>query len=344
MGKFNRILLLALVCFASLLVLSACQLFGETGSLDGGYASAVVALGGADDYDDEATRDLEAAQIPLTRAPAIPNVIMPVASGRLVERNSKALIDHSNTVDGYVMVRWLANTNMQLRVQVVGPSETTYTYTIFPNESYEVFPLSDGNGSYTINVFEQVEGSRYALATGLTINVNMADEFAPFLRPNQFVNFDEDSKTVMKAAELVSRDDGFLDKIAAVYAFVMRHLSYDTAFANEVISGQHKGYVPVLDSVLDRGKGICFDYAALMTAMLRSQSIPTKLVIGYAGDVKHAWISVFSEETGWVDQVIFFDGKNWLFMDPTFASAASSASALQEFIGDGSIYNETHLY
>ena len=49
-------------------------------------------------------------------------------------------------------------------------------------------------------------------------------------------------------------------------------------------------------------KGICFDYAALMTAMLRSQGIPTKLEIGYSGEVYHAWISTYIDEIGWVDK------------------------------------------
>ena len=81
-----------------------------------------------------------------------------------------------------------------------------------------------------------------------------------------------------------------------------------------------------------------------MTAMLRSHGIPTRLVLGYAESTRHAWIDVYSEETGWIDKVIFFDGQDWLMMDPTFAAAASNAAALQAFIGDGSNYNVTHLY
>ena len=34
-----------------------------------------------------------------------------------------------------------------------------------------------------------------------------------------------------------------------------------------------------------------------MTGMLRSQGIPSKLVVGYAGTAYHAWISVWTEET-----------------------------------------------
>ena len=41
-----------------------------------------------------------------------------------------------------------------------------------------------------------------------------------------------------------------------------------------------------------------------MSAMLRSQRIPTKLDVGYSGDVYHAWISCYVTEVGWVDNII----------------------------------------
>ena len=104
------------------------------------------------------------------------------------------------------------------------------------------------------------------------------------------------------------------------------------------------GYLPVLDEVLKEKKGICFDYASLMTGMLRSQGVPCKLVVGYAGTAYHAWISVWTEESGWVDGVIFFDGKAWQRMDPTFASSGKQSKAIMEYIGDGSHYTAKYLY
>jgi len=293
--------------------------------------------------EDSTIVDLPTEGVPLMRAPAIPIVLMPEASGERVEKNAKAIIDYSNTADGYVMVKWLAQTSKELRVQITGPSDTTYTYLLFNDDEFNVFPLSDGNGSYTIRVFEQTEGDKYALAGSLTTDVSLHDEFAPFLRPNQYVNFNEDSDVVAKAASLVSGEDTLLEKIAAIYDFVVNNFKYDVGFAEEVIAGGHKGYIPDLDTVLARRVGICLDYSAVMTAMLRSQGIPTKLVEGFAGDVHHAWISVFSEETGWMDQVIFFDGETWEMMDPTFASSLNNSTSLQAFIGGGGNYSVMFL-
>ena len=102
--------------------------------------------------------------------------------------------------------------------------------------------------------------------------------------------------------------------------------------------------MPDIDAVLAEKKGICFDYAALMAAMLRSQGVPTKLVTGYTGSSYHAWISTYSEETGWVEGVIFFDGTTWKLMDPTFASSGGSSEDIMEYIGDGKNYKEKYLY
>jgi transglutaminase-like putative cysteine protease len=79
-----------------------------------------------------------------------------------------------------------------------------------------------------------------------------------------------------------------------------------------------------------------------MTGMLRSQGVPTKLVVGYAGDAYHAWINVYSEDTGWIDGVIYFDGAKWMRMDPTFA--ANGGSDIMDYIGNGTNYSGKYFY
>jgi len=289
---------------------------------------------------DEIIMSEEQERTPLAQTPVTRELLMPMACGVLVESNAKAVIDSSNTADGYIMIKWITETNKQIRVQITGPSEVTYTYRLRPDGEFEVYPLSDGNGSYTVMALEQVEGNRYAVAITATIDVVMADEFAPFLRPNQFVDYNENSRVVAKTAELVTGSFELTDRISAVYNFIVNNFSYDFHLAETVQSG----YLPDLDAVLERRMGICFDYAAVMTAMLRSQGIPTRLVVGYAGDAYHAWVSVFSGETGWVNAAVFFDGESWILMDPTFDSTFNNTNALQNFIGDGSSYTERFLY
>ena len=268
----------------------------------------------------------------------IPNQVTVEASGVLVKRCEKAEIDYSNTKDGYVMVRYTVPTDKKLKAQVKGPS-TTYTYNLTP-EKWAAFPLSDENGTYKITVYQNIGESKYATVLSLTVTVQMADEFAPFLRSNQYVDFEAAPKAVAKAAQLTAGILDPLKKVEKVYDFVVGSLTYDKELASTVTSG----YLPELDKVLEKQKGICFDYAALMTGMLRSQGVPTKLVVGYAGTVYHAWISVWSATDGWVDGVIWFDGTGWQRMDPTFASSGGSSPDILDYIGNGSNYTPKYFY
>ena len=262
-----------------------------------------------DDEPDKMEGILRPAQITLLR---------PVASGILTKSNSSAIIDYSNFKDGYVMVKYTVDTNIKLKVQVQGPT-TTYTYNIYPQE-WTVFPLSDGNGDYNIKVFKNVADNRYSTVLSLKFKATLSDEFAPFLRPNQYVNYENATNTMNKAAELAAGKSDTLEKVKAIYNYVITNISYDYAKAATVQSG----YLPDLDQVLADKKGICFDYASLMAGMLRSQNIACKLVVGYANTEYHAWISVWTPEKGWVDGAIFFDGVKWQMMDPTYASSAGS--------------------
>jgi len=277
--------------------------------------------------------------LPLSSAPAVPSMLLPVASGTDVKKNAKAEIDVSNSKDGYVMVKYLGG-NANLRVLITGPSKVQYTYHLRSDGVFEVFPLSDGNGDYSIGVFRNVTGNQFATEFTTSIKVTLNDAFAPFLRPNQYVNFNASTLAVKKAGELVAPGDTTLKKVEKIYNHVVKNFTYDKELAATVKSG----YVPNLDRVWNAKKGICFDYAAVTSAMLRSQNIPTKLVVGYAGTVYHAWISVWTPESGWVEGVIFFDGKEWKLMDPTYASSSNASDSVMQFIGDGKNYSAKYLY
>ncbi|MCL2565025.1 MAG: transglutaminase-like domain-containing protein [Defluviitaleaceae bacterium] len=277
--------------------------------------------------------------VPLAASPSF-EIPVPTASGINVRRNNKAEIDYSNTHYGYVKIRYLEETTANVRVLITGPSGTRYQYHLNTEGLWEVFPLSDGDGHYSIGVFVQVSGNRFATANNANIDIILVDEFAPFLRPNQFVNFNRESNAVLKAAELTRDSQTVIDTVSVIFNFVITNIEYDFELAANV----RAGYIPDIDLVLKRGKGICFDYAALMSAMLRSQGIPTKLVIGYVGNVLHAWISVYSIETGWINNIIWFDGLTWRIMDPTFAAADNLSDEVMRFIGNGSNHNPIHFH
>lgn len=266
-----------------------------------------------------------------------PVCLVPEASGSVETRNNVAVIDASHTDKGYIMANYTGSVS-KVKLRIKGPDKVEYTYDLHGN-GYETFPLSSGNGAYTATIYENISGTNYTTCLYADLSVEIADEFSPFLYPNQYISFNAESKTVQKAAELAEYASNDLDVITSVYNFIVSSITYDHAKA----ANPPVGYTTDVDEILDSGTGICLDYAALMTAMLRSQSIPTRLEVGYAQDAYHAWISVYTEETGWMNGLIEFDSSTWTLVDPTFG-ANSTEKALKKFIGDGSNYVLQKLY
>lgn len=263
-------------------------------------------------------------------------LFLPKADGRVTEEKEGVKLDLSNTDQGYFMVAYEGSAD-KLLIQVEGSDNIPYRYYFEPDGKYSALPLTAGDGNYAVTAYENVGENRYAVVFTKTVEVKLENEVLPFLYSNQYVNFDANTKAVAKAKTLTERKTE-LEAVQAVYQYVVKNIVYDDEKAATVTSG----YLPNVDETLKTKKGICFDYAALMTAMLRSSGIPTRLDIGYATNIYHAWISTYLEEQGWVDNVIKFDGKNWTMMDPTFA--AGGGDGIQEFITDSSNYNIQYVH
>ncbi len=268
-----------------------------------------------------------------TVRPNKPDLHIPKASGTSVIGQEPLLIDISHLDQGYVMA-YYSGTSEKANIQLIGPDEIEYKYFIKPEDGYVTLPITSGNGTYTVKTYENIFGTQYASLYTENIEVTLENDYVPYLYPNQYVNFSKESKIISKASDIVKNATSDLDAVSSIYHYVINNITYDTKKAETV----ENGYLPDVDETLETQKGICFDYAALMTSMLRSQGIPTKLQIGYAGKVYHAWISVYLEETGWIDDIIQFDGKHWERMDPTFASANDNSKKILNYIGDGDNY------
>jgi transglutaminase-like putative cysteine protease len=267
-------------------------------------------------------------------------VLTPEAPGTVTYTGSNLTIDASNSSRGYVILNYTGS-NDKVKFQVTSPDNTVCTYIVSATNTNLVYPLTGDDGTYTLTLYESVDASKdqYVMAYSKDISVTLDDEFLPFLYPNVYVDFDKDTKAVSKAVELATGASDDLDVITNVYDYVIENVKYDDEKAANVSAN----YVPDVDDTLSTNKGICFDYAALMTCMLRSQSIPTKLEVGYAGDLYHAWISCYVDEVGWVDNIIQFDGESWSIMDPTLA-ASNSSSDVKEYMEDSSKYVVKYTY
>ena len=275
---------------------------------------------------------------PVTLTAQAANVRVPTASGTTTYENGKVVVDASNISQGYVMVRYSGGKE-KIKIQIT-KGAVTYTYDLNARDAYEVFPFSEGNGTYSLKVFENVSGNQYAQIFSKDLAVNIVDQFLPFLYPNQYVNFSEGNAAVQVGAQVAAGATDEIGIVTNVFHYVVDNLTYDVAKAQSVQSG----YLPNIDAVLAARTGICFDYAALMTAMLRTQNIPTKLVVGYTGSAYHAWVNVYITNVGWVDNAIYFDGQQWSLMDPTFMSSGGKSEQIRKYIGNASNYQAKYSY
>lgn len=266
-----------------------------------------------------------------------PVCLVPTADGTAETHNDVAVIDYSHADQGYICANY-TGTVSKIKLRIIGSDAVTYTYDLHGN-GYEVFPLSAGSGTYDITIYENIEGTSYSTCLYQQISVTLTNEFGPYLYPNQYVNFSADSKTVAKGAELADGAENELDVITSVYNYIIQNITYDYAKASDPPTG----YTSDVDEILESGTGICLDYAAVMATMLRSQQIPTRLEVGYASDAYHAWISVYTDETGWLNGIIEFDGSVWTLVDPTFG-ASTDDGTLKKFIGDGTNYVLQKVY
>ena len=98
--------------------------------------------------------------------------------------------------------------------------------------------------------------------------------------------------------------------------------------------------MPYPDETLQSGKGICFDYASLGAAMLRSQGIPAKIVTGTVSPqgIYHAWIMVNIDGT-WQSARFSVSPNTWSRIDLTFAATGGGAN-----VGDGESYTDRYVY
>lgn len=118
---------------------------------------------------------------------------------------------------------------------------------------------------------------------------------------------DSDNPIIYNTAKSLIRNESDPVVIAGIlYNFVIRKLDYDYRRAED------RDYELFYASeILQRGAGVCTDYAILYTALLRSVGIPSRLSAGIPVytilyetdkeiDIGHAWVEINMPGYGWV--------------------------------------------
>ncbi len=240
-----------------------------------------------------------------TAAPQPIEILLPEASGTVVYGENGVSLDASNTHMGYIMVR-AEEQEARLKLRI-SSGEMTYTYDLAGGEDYVAFPLQQGDGPYQVRVLRHAYDDLYEPIFEQSITVALESAFAPFLMPSQYVNYTAENEAVRRSFALAGGQADDAAKAEVLYRFVADTIEYDYEKAAAVEAGSLTGYLPDVDATLHDCKGICFDYSALLAAMLRVQGIPTQLVIGQVEPegIVHAWNLVYLDNA-------------WERMDATF--------------------------
>ena len=130
-----------------------------------------------------------------------------------------------------------------------------------------------------------------------------------FLYPNQYVNYGKNDQVVGMSIK-VCRDKEGKEAYKAIKQYISENFRYDYVKAATI----KPSMLPDIDTCFTKKTGVCQDLSAVMVAMLRVQGIPSRLVIGYADKIYHAWV------------VCEVEGKKVLF-DPTAAVSKSKNAA-----------------
>lgn len=251
--------------------------------------------------------------------------------------NGGIFVDTGSTPNGVVLVRVNSSAIAAgTRCKAIfrdGDGNILFQYNILVRDRYVGLPLNRGNGPYNLLVAKNVGGDSYTPEMLLSFNVSLTSSLKPFTAASVMSDFSRGSTSVQRANSLTSGITTADGKVSAVYSWIVANISYDRDLANSISSSQITYYLPDPDRTMASRKGICFDYASLMCAMLRSQGIPTRLIMGSTPQGYHAWNEVYFEGSGWVVVAEFkwkkLDGSGWVQFDTTFAAGGLSPATIQ---------------
>lgn len=247
-----------------------------------------------------------------------------------LDGNRSDEFDDSSVEIGVVGARYIPSSDKRVKTRIQNSSDK-YDYDLFGREEHEYFPLQMGSGDYSVFIFENVADTRYRQIKTKSMKVDIEDPLTVFKASVQTINWNYDMDIIKKAEDICKDLKTDRKKVEAIHKFVVDSLVYDY----EKIKKLNSTYVPDIEIIMQDGKGICYDYAAVFAAMLRSQDIPTKLIKGYSDYVKeyHAW-----------NEVYLAGEKKWIVIDSTYDSVMKSNKKTYKMEKDKKKYRSKREY
>ena len=200
--------------------------------------------------------------------------------------NGKLLLETSNSANGNFKATAFGAQSKRYKLELKH-GVNKQVFDVRSDGVYELFPLQFGDGKYDVTLYENVRGNTYSKASAITFNVKLKRPDASQLVPNQYVNYNWASPVIQKADALCTTFGDEEETYRAICNYVKQNFRYD--YVKAVLT--KPGTLPDVEKTFQKKMGICQDLAAVTVAMLRSQGIPSKLVIGNLGKQYHAWVT-----------------------------------------------------
>lgn len=253
----------------------------------------------------------------------------------------------------YGVVDVLYNTGSNKKIKlIIEHSGQKYIYNLKSEKRFVSFPLQLGDGSYSLKIYENTSGTKYKKVYSTSGNVSVEEDNIVYLNAIQQIEWSDEDETVAFAQALLdqykldtyglTQPDGSVtlpedvvlsdrEIIDLYYEWVVQNVVYDY----DKINGLSYDYIPIADEILEAKTGICYDYSVLLSAMLRSQGIPSKLIKGYTSwtSVYHAWNEIWLEEEG-----------EWVIVDTTYDSYLYLRNRSYEFEKSRAVYSTSYYY
>ena len=164
-----------------------------------------------------------------------------------------------------------------------------------------VYSLTYGSGEYELCVWikEDQTDDKYVKIYQNIFRANFPEN-EPYKYSNVYSEYESDSLASAYAHSVIKGDKSDMEKANDIIAFVHKKIEYDYAAENEM-------QLMTADEILESGKGICYSYTSLASAMLKSVGIPTREIRGYnkKSSAVHSWCEVLIDD-------------EWLTADPAW--------------------------
>ena len=157
----------------------------------------------------------------------------------------------------------------------------------------------------TVELFENVSGKKYAAEGKVTVRVKLDDPYAPFLGPNQYVHYTQGTEAVKTSMRLRGHDGRSGDLWETIRGYIKANYMYDYVKA----AAKLRAAPCRISTAAMKENGNLSGSGGAGGLLLRVQGVPTRLMVGYAGKMYHAWNSVV------------IDGEEVLY-DPTLELSA----------------------